>query len=508
LKLVCWRSRKTNKKNKAFQVDGMASVKTNTALSEALKKTRARRAAGLAAPVASNASATVFQPSRGATDEAAAKPSSRRFSKARMEYAHQVRERSAKRLAEGRRMIAEQNGLPKATAAIGNMADDAIKYAKENPLEAADLAASFTEPYGTAWNVVDIAAGTTRGLYHEITGDQKKAMEGWIQAGTGGAAVFVPFASGVAVQRGMDVYNYRKAKLPNATRTEDSSDMGVIMNHPRASTVSPRKGSFDQSYPDGAVGRDGAKLPMGARLEIDVDGYPIHPNAIIAGHRRVGAPNVPVSPRDTEVIGGSLARNRLATPEDRDFDLDANFGEFRSKEHKNPKAGVTRNNKVDQKEILLNPKLSHRQHHRTYAHEVSYAIDDAIDQHALGKLTKDHRVKNELFQVYHEMVGENAQHLAGLRATPNKNGRVTPVKAGYSGHKKEIVAEGFRAYLANPEYFKRVAPNAARALRAQVRETPKLRKLFHLNSFNLADGDPFVQRRSKDRNGSPSGFEA
>lgn len=106
------------------------------------------------------------------------------------------------------------------------------------------------------------------------------------------------------------------------------------------------------------------------------------------------------------------------------------------------------------------------------------------------------------------MVGENAQHLAGLRATPNKNGRVTPVKAGYSGHKKEIVAEGFRAYLANPEYFKRVAPNAARALRAQVRETPKLRKLFHLNSFNLADGDPFVQRRSKDRNGSPSGFEA
>jgi hypothetical protein len=72
------------------------------------------------------------------------------------------------------------------------------RLCKRNPLEAADLAAYFTEPYGTAGDVVDIGAGTTSDLCNKATGDGENANAGWMQAGTGGAAVLVPFASGAA----------------------------------------------------------------------------------------------------------------------------------------------------------------------------------------------------------------------------------------------------------------------------------------------------------------------
>ena len=65
---------------------------------------------------------------------------------------------------------------------------------------------------------------------------------------------------------------------------------------------------------------------------------------------------------------------------------------------------------------------------------------------------------------------------------------MSPEKLGYSNAGAELVAEGIRAYLARPEYFKSIAPNAASALRRQIRETPKLNKWLHLNSFDADDG--------------------
>lgn len=203
-----------------------------------------------------------------------------------------------------------------------------------------------------------------------------------------------------------------------------------------------------------------------------MDGAAIHPNAVIVGHGNVGSPNISASPRDIEVIGGNLARSRSATPDDPKFDMAGDFGEFRPKKRKSEKGGRTIETDVKQNEILLNPQLNRTEHHRTQAHEVAHAIDDAISKYKLGKLTKDRQVENELRQVYHEMVDENALKMPELMVNRNGSGRLSPYELGYRGKesiKAELVAEGIRAFMARPEYFKRVAPNAARALRAHFK---------------------------------------
>jgi hypothetical protein len=47
----------------------------------------------------------------------------------------------------------------------------------------------------------------------------------------------------------------------------------------------------------------------------------------------------------------------------------------------------------------------------------------------------------------------------------------------------ELVAEGLRAYMSNPNFFKKVAPNAAAKFRAVVNKNPYLKKVIQLNSL-------------------------
>ena len=51
---------------------------------------------------------------------------------------------------------------------------------------------------------------------------------------------------------------------------------------------------------------------------------------------------------------------------------------------------------------------------------------------------------------------------------------------------EELLAEGLRAYMTNPNYFKTVAPKTAAKIRAAVNDNPRLKRIIQFNSLGAA----------------------
>jgi hypothetical protein len=71
-----------------------------------------------------------------------------------------------------------------------------------------------------------------------------------------------------------------------------------------------------------------------------------------------------------------------------------------------------------------------------------------------------------------------------------------PEDLGYGGEEvnHELTTEAFRAYGANPNYFKTVAPNAAKAIRQIWNRHPVASKVLKFNSVAGAAGAPAAWR--------------
>ncbi len=79
--------------------------------------------------------------------------------------------------------------------------------------------------------------------------------------------------------------------------------------------------------------------------------------------------------------------------------------------------------------------------------------------------------------------------------------RRQPEYFSYSGDdvvNVELVAEGLRAYMTDPNYFKTVAPKTAVKIRKAVNESPLLKKVIQFNSLG-AFGLIGAGVRSQDR---------
>jgi hypothetical protein len=106
------------------------------------------------------------------------------------------------------------------------------------------------------------------------------------------------------------------------------------------------------------------------------------------------------------------------------------------------------------------------------AHEFGHAIDHLAAKDLSATLTPDEIF--ELRDVYNDLRG-GAKKGAPWRQ-PEDNYHWDEVKF-------ELIAEGLRAYVTNPNYFKTVAPKAAAKFRAAVNESPLLKKVIQLNSL-------------------------
>jgi hypothetical protein len=69
---------------------------------------------------------------------------------------------------------------------------------------------------------------------------------------------------------------------------------------------------------------------------------------------------------------------------------------------------------------------------------------------------------------------------------------MVPQHLGYRAEEvpREFMAEAIRAYMADPNYLKTVAPEAAAAIRAAVNANPKLRDVIQFNAVAGAAGAP------------------
>jgi hypothetical protein len=118
--------------------------------------------------------------------------------------------------------------------------------------------------------------------------------------------------------------------------------------------------------------------------------------------------------------------------------------------------------------ILVDESLSPAQRDRVLAHELGHAVDEIAGTiPATG-------IDGELRAVYNDL------------NNPQNYGRpFGPEQSGYAGEKarRELMAEAIRAYKADPNYLKTVAPKAAAAIRAAWNTNPKYARLLHFNSF-------------------------
>jgi hypothetical protein len=122
------------------------------------------------------------------------------------------------------------------------------------------------------------------------------------------------------------------------------------------------------------------------------------------------------------------------------------------------------------------------------AHEFGHAIDYLAARDLSATLTQDEIF--ELRDVYNDLRG-GAKKGAPWRQPED---RYT-----WDDVKPELIAEGLRAYMTNPNYFKTVAPKAAAKFRAAVNESPFLKEVIQLNSLG-AIGLMGAGIRSQDRN--------
>ena len=109
------------------------------------------------------------------------------------------------------------------------------------------------------------------------------------------------------------------------------------------------------------------------------------------------------------------------------------------------------------------------------AHEFGHAIDHFANYFS-NNLTPDEIA--ELRLVYGTL-RTSLQDLPLLRQ---------PESFRYKPHQVngELVAEGLRAYMANPNYFKTVAPKSAAKIRAVVNNDPRLKQVIQFNSLLAA----------------------
>lgn len=201
---------------------------------------------------------------------------------------------------------------------------------------------------------------------------------------------------------------------------------------------------------------------LGARLDVDMDGLPIDPGAMIAGRRAVGGDDVGLSEAEADALAHMFAdvqRVKRSGPE-----LKGDAGRY----VRDPV----------QPRIYVDKALDPASGARVQAHELGHALDKHL------RFTRDgmeHGLPVEgnvpaLREVYERL--NTPQHIK-----PGKG--YQPESHKYKGEEvnDELNAEAIRAYLINPNYLKSVAPKVAARIREYLNAHPEVSKRIHFNAM-------------------------
>jgi hypothetical protein len=208
-------------------------------------------------------------------------------------------------------------------------------------------------------------------------------------------------------------------------------------------------------------GNDGRTDARG-RLLNDIEGRPLGAKFIV-GRRFSGDPDVALSPED---IIKAIKKLDIKI---KDVDM-----RMLPKKVSGIYGYADRRSGPDG-DIFLSNILNSSDRDLVIAHEFGHAID-----HFAGRLS-DNLSRME--------IAELRAVYGTLRSSPKeKTSKKQPENYGYADHKinAELVAEGLRAYMANPNYFKTVAPRSAAKIREAVNKSPYLREIIQFNSLGAA----------------------
>jgi hypothetical protein len=204
---------------------------------------------------------------------------------------------------------------------------------------------------------------------------------------------------------------------------------------------------------------DAPRTDAQGRLLRDIEGRPLRAE-FVAGRRFSGKPDEPLSPDD---IKGAMEK------------LDIRFVELGPKAFPRNLGGLylgATSRAGPGGDILINTRYNQADRDLAAAHEFGHAID-----HFSGRLSQ------RLTQI--EMA-ELRSVYGTLRAGPKElTSNSQPENFGYPNRKinSELLTEGLRAYMTNPNYFKTVAPRTAAKIRAAINDSPYLKHVIQFNSL-------------------------
>jgi hypothetical protein len=246
---------------------------------------------------------------------------------------------------------------------------------------------------------------------------------------------------------------------------ESLASRSVFMYNPPVKLPRP----FIADYPSGTA------TDATGRLTADIEGRPLTAERII-GRRTLGGADEALSPAEYDALTKEITGYYpvgVAAREIKD-----NAGMFRVTF--GPDGRPVYN-------VLVDKNLPVATKDKVVVHEIGHGIE-----HIAGRTQgiSQSGLKTELRNVYNDL--NNPDLAARGRLNPNvdaQSNRILrnygPEQVGYRGAQvdRELWAESIRAYMADPNYLKTVAPKTAAAIRATVNANPRLSQILQFNTL-------------------------
>lgn len=218
---------------------------------------------------------------------------------------------------------------------------------------------------------------------------------------------------------------------------------------------------FEADYPAGAPADARGKLTQ------DLDGRPLTAR-YVAGRNYVGEGDTGIPASAYDAIGKEGTGRHAQAVAAREIGGDA--GRYVVTRDR-------RSGKVVDRAILVDKNLNPDTYSRVLAHEVGHAVDE------LAGTVPTAGLSDELRGVYNSL-NNGHRNAAGMDARANAK----PFLPQHNGYKdddipREYMAEAIRAYMADPNYLKTVAPKTAARIREYVNPNPRLNQTIQFNSI-------------------------
>jgi hypothetical protein len=255
------------------------------------------------------------------------------------------------------------------------------------------------------------------------------------------------------------------AKAANSLKSLESRSAEIY-----APPVRPQR-SFEADYPHGA------RADQAGNLTQDIEGRPLIAEHVV-GRRMVGGGDQSLTPSQFATVAERSIGTRPEAITARELGR-GKVGAYR----------VGRGKNGPERDIVVLNSLSPDEYAMIVAHEIGHMVDDLagkfvrFDKGIPVNAIPQAGIKEELKRIYNDL--NNSRREYGNPSEPARYGQpMRPEQAGYKNLDvpPEYMAEAIRAYMANPNYIKTVAPKTAAAIRKAVNNNPRLNRIIQFNA--------------------------